>query len=77
MAGGSLREHRLEHLEAAIRAAGLDPADYKWYLELRQYGSVPHGGWGMGWERWVSWVTGVHNVRDVVAFPRWVGNCRF
>lgn len=77
MAGGSLREHRLDALEAAIAKAGLRPEDYRWYLDLRAYGSAPHGGWGMGWDRWVSFVTGVANIRDVVPFPRWVGNCRF
>lgn len=77
MAGGSLREHRLDALEASIRAHGLSPEEYEWYLDLRRFGSVPHGGWGMGWERWVCWVTGVQNVRDVVAFPRWAGSCRF
>jgi asparaginyl-tRNA synthetase len=51
--------------------------EYNWYLDLRKYGSVPHGGWGMGWDRYVSWVTGVGNLRDVVAFPRWYGNCRY
>jgi asparaginyl-tRNA synthetase len=77
MAGGSLREHRLDALLGAIRKAGLKEEDYSWYLDLRRFGTVPHGGWGMGWERWVCWVTGVPNVRDVVAFPRWAGSCRF
>lgn len=77
MAGGSMREHRLDALRARIAEAGLSEAEYDWYLDLRRFGSVPHGGWGMGWERWVCWVTGVGNVRDVVAFPRWAGSCRF
>jgi len=77
MAGGSLREHRLDYLEAAIQDKGMDPKGYEWYLDLRRYGSVPHGGWGMGWERWICWVTGVSNVRDVVAYPRWKGNCKY
>jgi asparaginyl-tRNA synthetase len=77
LAGGSLREYRLAELEQSITSAGLDKAAYQWYLDLRQFGSVPHGGWGMGWERWVCWVTGTANVRDAVAFPRWVGNCRY
>ena len=75
--GGSLREHRLDELHAAITKAGLKEEDYGWYTDLRRFGSVPHGGWGMGWERWVCWVTGVGNVRDVVAFPRWMGNCKY
>jgi len=75
--GGSLREHRLPELERAITAAGLKKEEYEWYTDLRRFGSVPHGGWGMGWERWICWVTGVPNVRDVVAFPRWMGHCKY
>jgi asparaginyl-tRNA synthetase len=77
LVGGSLREERLPHLERAISHAGLDKEAYDWYLDLRRYGSVKHGGWGMGWERFVCWVTGVGNIRDVVAFPRWKGNCKY
>ena len=77
LVGGSLREHRLTHLESAMDAAGLSKKEYGWYLDLRRYGSVPHGGWGMGWERWISWVTGISNIRDVVAFPRWYGTCKY
>ena len=77
LVGGSLREERLTHLERAISHAGLDKEAYDWYLDLRRYGSVKHGGWGMGWERFVCWVTGVGNIRDVVAFPRWKGNCKY
>lgn len=77
LAGGSMREHRLDELERAIEAHGLDKERYRWYLDLRRYGSVPHGGWGMGWDRWISWVTGVGNLRDVVAFPRWKGHCDY
>lgn len=76
--GGSLREHRLESLERKMEELGLNKdGEHNWYLDLRRYGSVPHGGWGMGWDRYVSWVTGVGNLRDVVAFPRWYGNCRY
>jgi len=77
MAGGSLREHRLSHLLMSMDKHKLDRQEYEWYLDLRRFGSVPHGGWGMGWERWVCWVSGVGNIRDVVAFPRWKGNCRY
>lgn len=77
LAGGSLREHRLDHLTDAITMSGLDLEDYQWYLHLRRYGSIPHGGWGMGWDRWVCWVTGAGNLRDVVPFPRWRGHCKF
>lgn len=77
LVGGSLREERLEHLERAIEHAGMEKTAYDWYLDLRRFGSVKHGGWGMGWERFVCWVTGVGNIRDVVAFPRWKGNCKY
>jgi asparaginyl-tRNA synthetase len=76
-AGGSLREHRLPELMTSLKDHGLKREDYEWYLDLRRFGSVPHGGWGMGWERWICWVTGVVNVRDVVAFPRWFGSCKY
>ncbi|KLT46093.1 asparaginyl-tRNA synthetase [Cutaneotrichosporon oleaginosum] len=77
MAGGSMREHRLDALRDSLARHGLPEHEYQWYLDLRRFGSAPHGGWGMGWERWVCWVTGQANVRDVVAFPRWAGSCRF
>lgn len=77
LAGGSLREERLPHLEAAMTNLRMDLAAYEWYLDLRRYGSVKHGGWGMGFERFVCWVTGVGNVRDVVAYPRWKGHCKY
>jgi asparaginyl-tRNA synthetase len=75
--GGSMREYRLGPLVTAMKKAGLKEEEYEWYLDLRRFGSVPHGGWGMGWERWICWVTGVSNIRDVVAFPRWKGNCKY
>ena len=77
LVGGSLREHRLDALEASIEKHGLKREEYDWYLDLRRYGSLPHGGWGMGWERWISYITNVPNIRDVVAFPRWVGHCKY
>jgi asparaginyl-tRNA synthetase len=77
LAGGSLREERLGHLIQAIDHAGMKRGDYEWYLDLRRYGTVQHGGWGMGFERFICWITGVGNVRDVVAFPRWKGHCRY
>lgn len=75
--GGSLREEREAVLLDSIDRCGLDRGGYDWYVDLRRYGGVKHGGWGMGWERFVCWVTGVGNVRDVVAFPRWKGHCRY
>ncbi|KZO95349.1 asparaginyl-tRNA synthetase, partial [Calocera viscosa TUFC12733] len=74
LAGGSLREERLSLLSAAMDAHGLPRAEYEWYLDLRRYGRVPTGGYGLGWERLVSWITGTENVRDCIPFPRWAGS---
>lgn len=75
--GGSQREERLEQLDARMDAMGLIKEDYSWYRDLRRYGTVPHAGFGLGFERLVSYVTGVGNVRDVIAFPRTPGNADF
>ncbi len=75
--GGSQREERLDILEARMDAAGLDKTQYKWYLDLRRYGTVPHSGFGLGLERLVSYVTGVSNIRDVIAFPRTPGHAKY
>jgi asparaginyl-tRNA synthetase len=75
--GGSQREHRLDVLEGTIRAQGLDPGDYWWYLDLRRYGSVPHAGFGLGFERIVQFMTGMANIRDVSPFPRAPGQAEF
>ena len=75
--GGSQREDDLEVLEARAKTVGLDPKDISWYGELRQYGSVPHAGFGLGFERLVMLCTGVENIRDVIPFPRTPGNCKF
>lgn len=75
--GGSQREHRLDTLEDAIRAQGLDPDDYWWYLDLRRFGSVPHAGFGLGFERIIQFMTGMSNIRDVVPFPRAPGQADF
>jgi asparaginyl-tRNA synthetase len=75
--GGSQREDRLDVLDARLVSLGLDPADYGWYRDLRRYGSVPHAGFGLGFERTVSYVTGVENVRDVIPFPRTPRNADF
>ena len=74
--GGSQREERLDVLEATLRAAGLNPADYAHYLDLRRYGSVPHAGFGLGFERLVQFCTGMHNIRDVIPYPRAPGGLR-
>lgn len=68
--GGSQREERYELLYKRMLEVGLSPEHYYWYLDLRRYGSVPHAGFGLGLERLISYVTGVHNVRDVIPFPR-------
>ena len=68
--GGSQREERLEVLQRRIEAQGLNPADYWWYLDLRRYGTVPHAGFGLGFERLVQFMTGMSNIRDVIPFPR-------
>ncbi len=72
--GGSQREERYEVLEARMVEAGIDLEDYSWYLDLRRYGSVPHSGFGLGFERLVQFVTGMANIREVIAFPRAPGS---
>jgi len=72
--GGSQREERLEVLLDNLRRQGLDEADYRWYTDLRRYGSVPHAGFGLGFERLLMLVTGVANIRDVIPFPRTPGH---
>lgn len=75
--GGSQREERLDRLEAKIGEFGLKKEDYWWYLELREYGSVPHAGFGLGFERLVLFATGMENIRDVIPFPRFPGHADF
>jgi len=75
--GGSQREERLEVLEENMRRHKMDPADYKWYLDLRRYGTVPHSGFGLGFERMLMFVTGVSNIRDVIPFARTPGSAEF
>ena len=75
--GGSQREDDYDTLLARIKEAGLNPDDYWWYLELRRFGSVPHAGFGLGFERLIQFVTGMNNIRDVIPFPRTPGNVSF
>ena len=75
--GGSQREERLEVLDRRIVESGLDPHAYGWYRDLRRYGTAPHAGFGLGFERTVAYVTGLSNVRDVIPFPRTPGNARY
>ena len=75
--GGSQREERLEVLDARMDESRLDKQHYSWYRDLRRYGSVPHAGFGLGFERTVSYITGLSNVRDVIPFPRTPGSARY
>lgn len=75
--GGSEREWRLDILENRMKELGLKPEDYWWYLDLRRYGSVPHAGFGLGFERAVQYVTGMGNIRDVIPYPRYVKSAEF
>jgi asparaginyl-tRNA synthetase len=75
--GGSQREERLDVLDARMAEAGMDKHHYAWYRDLRRYGTVPHAGFGLGFERTVAYVTGLNNVRDVIPFPRTPGNARY
>ena len=75
--GGSQREERRDILLERLKASGLREEDYWWYLDLRSYGTVPHSGFGLGFERTVQFVTGVANIRDVIPFPRTPKNAEF
>ncbi len=75
--GGSQREERLDLLEKRIADLGMNPEQYKYYLDLRRYGSCKHAGFGLGFERLVMYLTGVSNIRDVLPHPRTVGNADF
>ena len=77
LCGGSQREERLDVLTARIEELGMNTEDYWWYLELRKYGSVPHSGFGMGFERMIMYLTGIANIRDVLPFPRTTGSADF
>jgi asparaginyl-tRNA synthetase len=77
LVGGSQREHRLEPLRTRMLETGLDPESYAWYLDLRRHGSVPHAGFGLGFERLVQFATGMANIRDVIPFPRVPGSAEF
>jgi asparaginyl-tRNA synthetase len=75
--GGSQREDRLDILVERIKKAGLDVEQYSWYLDLRRYGSVPHSGFGLGFERLVCYTTGMENIREAIPFPRWPAHADF
>ena len=75
--GGSQREERLDVLSRRMQDEGLDPADYDWFLDLRRYGTVPHAGFGLGFERLLNYITGMTNIRDVIPYPRTPGSAPF
>ncbi|NLM76579.1 MAG: asparagine--tRNA ligase [Ruminococcaceae bacterium] len=75
--GGSQREEDLDRLRVRMQEMGLHEEDYSWYLQLRQYGSVRHAGFGLGFERLIMYLTGVANIRDVIPFPRTTGSAEF
>ena len=75
--GGSQREERLDVLDARIEEMGLEKDIYWWYRDLRRYGTVPHAGFGLGFERAVLYATGVDNIRDVIPYPRAAGQAEF
>jgi asparaginyl-tRNA synthetase len=75
--GGSEREDSYDKLERRIAELNFNRKDYEWYLDLRRYGSVPHSGFGLGFERLIQYVTGMVNIRDVIPFPRAPGQAEF
>ncbi|KAK5114338.1 hypothetical protein LTR62_002590 [Meristemomyces frigidus] len=75
LVGGSMREHRLKELQRSMAERGINGAGLEWYQDLRRYGSVPHGGFGLGFDRLLCYLGGVGNLRDIVAFARWHGRC--
>lgn len=77
LVGGSQREDNLEKLDKMITEKGLDIASYWWYRELREYGTIPHSGFGLGFERLIMLVTGIENIRDTIPYPRYPGHAEF
>src|SRR5690606_24213375 len=77
MVGGSQREERLDVLKEKMKALGIDEEELWWYLDLRKYGTAMHSGFGLGFERWVMFVTGMGNIRDVIPYPRTPQNASF
>ena len=75
--GGSQREERHDKLLERVHAQGIHEEELWWYLELRKFGGCPHSGFGLGFERMVQFITGMSNIRDVIAFPRATGTAEF
>ncbi|XP_065830350.1 asparaginyl-tRNA synthetase-like [Oscarella lobularis] len=76
LVGGSVREERLENLSYRMRKKGID-TDYDWYLDMAKFGAMPHGGFGLGFERFLQYLLGLDNIRDVISFPRFLGSCKY
>ena len=74
--GGSEREENYDKLLAACKERNMDMSNYEWYLDLRRFGTVPHSGFGLGIERTVSWICGLHHVRETIPFPRLMDRIR-
>ena len=77
VAGGSIREDRLELLEAKLSKFNLNPSSLDWYLDLRRFGSIPHGGFGLGFDRYLQYMTGTSNIRDLTLIPRYEGSNKY
>ncbi len=75
--GGAQREERLDYLDRRMAKFGLDTATYGWYRDLRRYGTVPHAGFGLGFERLLVYVCGLANIRDAIPYPRAAGTAEF
>jgi asparaginyl-tRNA synthetase len=75
--GGSQREERLEILQSRMAEQGMQADALQWYLDIRRWGTCPHAGFGLGFERLLMYVTGMENIRDVIPFPRTPGNAMF
>ncbi|MFW6281146.1 MAG: asparagine--tRNA ligase, partial [Halanaerobium sp.] len=75
--GGSQREERYDYLKSRMKELNMDLEKYQWFLDIRKYGTVPHSGFGLGFERLLMYLSGMQNIRDVIAFPRTPGNAKF
>ncbi len=74
--GGSVREERENVLTKRMEEKGIDPASYQWYMDLRRFGTIPHGGFGLGFERFLQFSSGIQSIRDVSPLPRYYKHCK-